>query len=135
VEEVNAFLKEMGVAERDVVLRDGSGLTRQNLATPSAMTALLRHMQQSEHRAAWTAMLPIAGEDGSLAGRLRNAAVRRRAWAKTGSLGGVAALAGYVSNQEDELLAFAIFVNHHNMTNGAATLLLDRIVELIARSR
>ncbi|HEY7680531.1 MAG TPA: D-alanyl-D-alanine carboxypeptidase/D-alanyl-D-alanine-endopeptidase, partial [Terriglobia bacterium] len=135
VEEVNAFLKEMGVRERDVVLRDGSGLTRQNLATPAAMVALLRHMQRSELGAAWTAMLPIAGEDGSLAGRMRNTTLRRRAWVKTGNLSEVAALAGYVSNQQDELLAFAVFVNHHNMTNGTAALLLDRIVELIARSR
>jgi D-alanyl-D-alanine carboxypeptidase/D-alanyl-D-alanine-endopeptidase (penicillin-binding protein 4) len=80
-------------------------------------------------------MLPIAGEDGSLAGRMRNTTLRRRAWVKTGNLSEVAALAGYVSNQQDELLAFAVFVNHHNMTNGTAALLLDRIVELIARSR
>ncbi len=109
-------------------------MSRQNLVTPSAMVQLLRKMHQSEHGAAWRDMLPIAGEDGSLAGRLRGASTRGRVWAKTGSLTGVAALAGYVENKDGELLAFAIFVNNSESRNGTITRVIDRIVRLIAGS-
>ena len=135
LEEVKDFARRIGIQDGEVLLQDGSGLSRQSLVTPAAMAALLRHMHESELGAMWMPLLPVAGQDGSLTGRLTGRSVAGRVWAKTGSLRGVAALAGYILNQDDEPLAFAIFVNHHNMTNGNATLLLDRIVELLARSR
>ena len=133
--EINQFLKEIGVKKDTVVLRDASGLSRQNLVTPSAMVTLLRNMYESDLSALWLALLPIAGEDGTLQGRLKGPAVAGRVWAKTGSLAGVAALAGYAADSNNELLAFAIFINHHNLSASAATALIDRIVEEIAASR
>lgn len=135
LEELKQFLTEIGVKEDAVVLRDGSGLSRQDLVTPSAMVALLRYMYRSEQGALWTELLPLAGADGTLAERLKAPAVASRVWAKTGSLAGVSALAGYVANRKNDLLAFAIFINHHNLTDGEAAALLDRIVEEIAKSR
>jgi D-alanyl-D-alanine carboxypeptidase/D-alanyl-D-alanine-endopeptidase (penicillin-binding protein 4) len=118
-----------------VLLRDASGLSRQNLATPKAMADFLRRMEQSDYGALWRAMLPIAGEDGTLAERLKGAATRKRVWAKTGSLTGVAALAGYALNQDNELLAFVLFANQYDPATTNATAILDRIAELIARSK
>ena len=133
--EINQFLKEIGVKKDAIVLRDASGLSRQNLVTPSAIVALLGHMYESDQSALWLALLPIAGEDGTLQGRLKGPAVAGRVWAKTGSLAGVAALAGYAADSNDELLAFAIFINQHNLSASAASALIDRIVEEIAKSR
>jgi D-alanyl-D-alanine carboxypeptidase/D-alanyl-D-alanine-endopeptidase (penicillin-binding protein 4) len=134
-EEVKDFAKQIGIQDGDVLLQDGSGLSRQNLVTPAAVVKLLRHMHDSELGAIWKPLLPVAGQDGSLTGRLAGRGVTGRVWAKTGSLSGVAALAGYVLNQDDEPLAFAIFANHHSMSTGAADALIDRIVQLLARSR
>jgi D-alanyl-D-alanine carboxypeptidase/D-alanyl-D-alanine-endopeptidase (penicillin-binding protein 4) len=135
VAEVNGFLAEIGIPATEVVLRDGSGLSRLNLVTPQATVALLRTMHESEHGAAWMALPPVAGGDGSLNGRMKAVPTRGRVWAKTGSLTGVAALAGYVADENDRLLAFAIFVNNHNMSSGAAALLIDRLVAEIASNR
>ena len=134
LEEVSQFLQEAGIPAEDVLLRDGSGLSRQNLVTPQAMVNLLRFLYQSEHSAVWTALLPVGGTDGTLASRLRSRSVAGRVWAKTGNLTGVSALAGYVSNRKDHLLAFTIFVNNHDLTSAEVTTLIDRIVEEIARS-
>ncbi|MBI4442534.1 MAG: D-alanyl-D-alanine carboxypeptidase/D-alanyl-D-alanine-endopeptidase [Acidobacteria bacterium] len=134
-EEVQQFLREIGVQKDAIVLRDASGLSRQNLVTPSAMVTLLRNMYESDQSALWLALLPIAGEDGTLQGRLKGPAVAGRVWAKTGSLAGVAALAGYAANSDDDLLAFAIFINHHNLSASTAAALMDRIVVEIAKSR
>jgi len=133
--EIAEFLKETGINPDDVLVRDGSGLSRQNLVTPSAMTALLRAMYDSPHRDLWLDLLPVAGTDGSLQNRLNGRAVAARVRAKTGGLAGVSALAGYAPNASGDLLAFTIFINHHNLTPGPATGLIDRIVREITASR
>jgi D-alanyl-D-alanine carboxypeptidase/D-alanyl-D-alanine-endopeptidase (penicillin-binding protein 4) len=132
---INDFLVKNRIASRGVALRDGSGLSRQNMLSPAAMTALLKFMYQSEHGAAWTAMLPEAGVDGTLRNRLRGRYTTGRLWAKTGSLLGVATLAGYVQNQSGDLLAFAIFANHYNEDEGSVLTVIDQIVTALAQSR
>ena len=132
---IDDFLKENGVPEDDVLLRDGSGLSRQSLVTPSALTTLLRVMYSSPHRDVWMDLLPVAGTDGSLLNRLRGRRARGRVRAKTGGLAGVAALAGYAPNAGGDMLAFAIIINHHNLTAGPATGLIDRVVQAIVASR
>ncbi|MBI2820557.1 MAG: D-alanyl-D-alanine carboxypeptidase/D-alanyl-D-alanine-endopeptidase [Acidobacteria bacterium] len=135
LEEVKGLLQKFGIPESEAVLADGSGLSRQSLVTPRAMIALLRRMNQSEYGSLWTGLLPTAGREGSLAERLKGRATAGRIWAKTGSLTGVASLAGYALNQRDEMVAFVLFVNHYNPASIDATNVLDRIAELIARSR
>jgi D-alanyl-D-alanine carboxypeptidase/D-alanyl-D-alanine-endopeptidase (penicillin-binding protein 4) len=132
---VTDFLKENGIQYKDVLLRDGSGLSRQSLVTPSALTSLLRVMHASPRRDVWMDLLPVAGTDGSLLNRLRGGSVKGRVRAKTGGLGGIAALAGYAPNANGELLAFAILINHHDLAAGPATGLIDRVVQEIAASR
>lgn len=132
---INDFLAGNGIATNGVALRDGSGLSRQNMVSPAAMTALLKHMYQSEHGAAWTALLSEAGVDGTLRNRLRGRYTTARVWAKTGSLQGVATLAGYVANQSNDLLAFTIFANHYNDDEGSVMTVIDQIVTALARSR
>lgn len=136
---VEEFIEKNGIAPRSVKLRDGSGLSRQNLVSPAAMTALLKHMYQFDPGAArgvaWTAMLSEAGVDGTLRNRLRGQYTTGRVWAKTGSLQGVAALAGYVRNQSDDFLAFTIFANHYNEDEGSVLTVVDNIVTALARSK
>jgi serine-type D-Ala-D-Ala carboxypeptidase/endopeptidase (penicillin-binding protein 4) len=132
---IDDFLNANHISTRGVALRDGSGLSRQNMVSPAAMTALLKHMQLSEQGAAWTAMLSEAGVDGTLRTRLRGRYTTGRVWGKTGSLQGVAALAGYVRNQSNDLLAFAIFANNYNGNDGSVISVIDQIVTMLARSR
>jgi serine-type D-Ala-D-Ala carboxypeptidase/endopeptidase (penicillin-binding protein 4) len=132
---IGEFLKEKGISEDSVLLRDGSGLSRQSLVTPSALTSLLRVMYGSPHRDVWLDLLPLAGTDGSLLNRLQGGSVMGRVRAKTGGLAGVAALAGYAPNANGDMLAFAILINHHALSAGPATGLIDRIVQEIASSR
>jgi len=132
---IGDFIKENRIPDDDVLLRDGSGLSRQSLLTPSALTTLLRVMYESPHRSVWIDLLPVAGTDGSLLHRLHGRTTRGRVRAKTGGLAGIAALAGYAPNAGGDMLAFAILINHHNLTAGPATGLVDRVVQEIAASR
>ena len=108
---LNAFLIQIGAASTDSRIDDGSGLSRNTLVTPQLVTRLLGFMYGSSLHEAWIAMLPVGGEDGTLARRLRGAAYARAIHAKTGTLNRAIALSGYAESKTRGWLAFSILVN------------------------
>jgi D-alanyl-D-alanine carboxypeptidase/D-alanyl-D-alanine-endopeptidase (penicillin-binding protein 4) len=112
IEAMNAFLSEVGIRKGDVLLEEGSGLSRKDLITPAATVELLRFM--SRHRSAdvYRDGLPIAGLDGTLERRMRETAAAGNVRAKTGSLRYVNTLSGYVTTAAGERLAFSIMLNN-----------------------
>jgi D-alanyl-D-alanine carboxypeptidase/D-alanyl-D-alanine-endopeptidase (penicillin-binding protein 4) len=116
LEEMDAFLKEVGVTTDEYRFADGSGLSRQNRLTPSALVKLLVYMDRSPHRELWIDSLPVGGLDGTLQLRFQQSAAARaagqRVRAKTGSLGHARSLSGYATSKTRGRLAFAIMVNN-----------------------
>jgi serine-type D-Ala-D-Ala carboxypeptidase/endopeptidase (penicillin-binding protein 4) len=127
---VKGFLTEIGIAPEEYTFSDGSGLSRQNLVSPRAIVKLLQFADfPSGWRSAFQGALPVAGEDGSLANRMKGTVAQDHVWAKTGSLGHVNALSGYAQTLSGERLAFSILVNNHRITGGGATKIMDQILE------
>ena len=112
LEELGAWLDEIGVRRGEYRFLDGSGLSRLNLVTPASVVQLLAYMYRSPYREAWLSLLPIGGEDGTLSGRFAGAAPARRIRAKTGTLSLSNALSGYVESSRG-MLAFAILSNNY----------------------
>ena len=104
------------IGVRDALLYDGSGVSRYNLVSPRGTVALLEAARRYPSIAD---SLPIGGKDGTLAGRK----LPRRIHAKTGSLTGVQALAGY-----DDGDPFAVFINHGPPDERELIEAIDRIV-------
>ncbi len=121
------FYKYIGIAENDVRLLDGSGLSRRNLVTPRAAVTLLRWVAMQPWGEAYRATLPIAGEDGTLEDRMKNTSAAGRIRAKTGTLDNVNALSGYVETLHGQKLVFSIYGNLHNLRGRQATSLVDAI--------
>jgi D-alanyl-D-alanine carboxypeptidase/D-alanyl-D-alanine-endopeptidase (penicillin-binding protein 4) len=120
------FLKTIGIADGDVVLSDGSGLSRDDLVTPRAVVQLLRYISQQPWGADFIASFPIAGLDGTLENRMKDTAASGRILAKTGSLEHVRAISGYATTVRGEHLIFTIFGN--NSSHGHdATAAMDTI--------
>jgi D-alanyl-D-alanine carboxypeptidase/D-alanyl-D-alanine-endopeptidase (penicillin-binding protein 4) len=107
-----------------------------NGVTPDALTALLRYMARHPDAAvgrAFRASLPLGGRDGTLQYRFRgDAPARERVRAKTGTLTGVNALAGYVTTRGGTELAFAILCNHHTTRSRTIRRLEDALVNRLA---
>src|SRR6202050_1846819 len=120
------FLKTIGIADGDVVLSDGSGLSRDDLVTPRAVVQLLRYISQQPWGADYIATLPIAGVDGTLENRMKETAASGRVFAKTGSLEHVRAMSGYATTVRGEHLLFTIFGNN-NAQGHDATVAMDAI--------
>ncbi len=107
------FLDSLGIT-RDgsgYEASDGSGLARQDKASPDATVALLRFMWQGPLHGVWLASLPIGGVDGTLQSRLKSAAGAERIHAKTGFLGHVNTMSGYLQTGHGRWLAFALMAD------------------------
>jgi len=107
-----AFFKTLGLDTAEINLVDGSGLSRFDLVTPRIVADLLRAMHGKPDWPAYYASLPIAGVDGSLRGRMKGTPAAGNVHAKTGSLGGVSSLSGYVTGARGGLYVFSLLMNN-----------------------
>jgi D-alanyl-D-alanine carboxypeptidase/D-alanyl-D-alanine-endopeptidase (penicillin-binding protein 4) len=129
---VKAAIASLGVDPAGLATVDASGLSPLDRVKPAALLALLRLAIVPGHDrlAAILAGLPVAGFSGTLSGRFvgpaaAGAGVIR---AKTGTLDGVVALAGYLQDSSGATLVFATIVTGVAKTATAATeAALDRL--------
>ncbi|MYK17011.1 D-alanyl-D-alanine carboxypeptidase/D-alanyl-D-alanine-endopeptidase [Candidatus Poribacteria bacterium] len=107
---------------------DGSGLSRYNLLNAELLTELLVYMYQNfELMPEYLASLPIAGVDGTLKNRMQGVYAEKVLRAKTGTLSGVSALAGYTITADDEVFAFGILISHYVGSPALARGIQDKI--------
>ena len=131
LEELKAFLDEVGVEREAYTFHDGSGLARLNLVTPATVVKLLRYMHASPAREGWLSLLPVGGQDGTLEKRFTGSAAAGRIRAKTGTLSHVSALSGYAERRQGAPLAFSILVNNYNAPSGEVRAVIDTICSLM----
>lgn len=122
-----AFLAGIGLGPHEYFFRDGSGLSRENLVQPAAIVKLLVYMDGQPQAADWHSLLPLAGEDGSLADRFKNTPAAGRIQAKTGYVEHVFALSGYATTLAGERLAFSILVNNDDMPGHQVREVMDTL--------
>lgn len=130
--QVAAWLRRQGLADGDVVLETGSGLSHAERARPRALVQLLRTAWRTEQAQAFFDSLPIAGVDGTLKHRLTGGQAAGQAYLKTGTLNDTRALAGYVHGASGTMYAVALMVNSAEPERGRPV--LDAVVEWLARN-
>ena len=131
VNEMRDFLKEVGLAPGEYYLRDGSGLSRHNLVTPSGTGKLLTFMWNSPDRKTYLESLPVAGQDGTLDWRFSRTPAKGRILAKTGTMSHVTALSGYVATADERAFTFSIFANNFGISTSYVRSLVDLIAAAI----
>ena len=109
VRAIEALVKKMGLNPAHYQFADGSGLSLYNYVTPELLVRLLAFAYNDEAlRRHLLPSLPIAGEDGTLARRLRGTKAQGNVRAKTGTVESVSTLAGYCTAPNGHTLCFAI---------------------------
>ncbi len=111
--EMQNFLREADISRNAVLLEEGSGLSRGCLVTPAATVGLLLYMNHHRFRQALLDALPIAGVDGTLRNRFKGTSAEGNVRAKTGSLGHVDTLSGFLTTAAKEHLVFSIMLNNY----------------------
>jgi serine-type D-Ala-D-Ala carboxypeptidase/endopeptidase (penicillin-binding protein 4) len=121
------FLRAAGIDEGDVVLSDGSGLSRNDLVTPRAAVTLLRYASSQPWGRDFSSTLPVAGVDGTLENRMVKTAASGLIEAKTGEVEHVRGLSGYATTLRGENLVFSIFYNNNPQTGSASAAAVDAV--------
>lgn len=128
-------LAAWGVPADSIVAADGSGLSRYDFVTAEALVAVLTQMARDpRHAAHFESSLPIMGVDGTLERRLKGTRLEGRVHAKTGTISNVRALAGYLTTQGGERLAFAIVANNFKARASTVDEVANRALTLLADS-
>jgi serine-type D-Ala-D-Ala carboxypeptidase/endopeptidase (penicillin-binding protein 4) len=127
LQELAQWLTSIGIKTEEWRAEDASGLSRNDQVSPRAMTRLLSHMAASKNAAAWLSLLPVGGEDGTLANRLCCVSDGRKVRAKTGTLARAVALSGYADSRTRGRLAFSILVNNSSAPPADVRAWVDKI--------
>jgi serine-type D-Ala-D-Ala carboxypeptidase/endopeptidase (penicillin-binding protein 4) len=131
--EARAFVHDVaGIDSGAVTLRDGSGLSAQNLLAPAAVTALLMHARTRPWGPAFRDALPRPGQPSTtMAGRLDG--LEDRVSAKTGTISNVIGLSGYITTADGRELVFSILANGTGLPSAIPREAIDGMVRVMAQ--
>ena len=129
---IRAMLAEAGIGDRDVDLYDASGLSTLNRLTPRTLATFLRWTMDQPWGADWRATLPVAGETGTLQRRFAGTPLAGKLAAKTGTLTGVNALAGFMPGRSGEVIVFAVLSNDRPSAAPSVLPEIDRTLVALA---
>ncbi len=132
---IDSLLTLSGVLRNDYVLADGSGVSRYNLLSAEQILSVLKYMYSVDPYLFNTFLksLPQAGLDGTLGKRMNDTDAEGKVYAKTGTLRGVSCLSGYVTAENDHLLAFSILEQNFIDQTAYARYIQDKICQVLAR--
>jgi serine-type D-Ala-D-Ala carboxypeptidase/endopeptidase (penicillin-binding protein 4) len=130
---VKQRLTELGVNPQAYSLRDGSGLSRHNLVAPTAFIQLLSAMATMPEGQLYRDSLPVAGISGSLKNRMKGTLAQGIVRAKTGSMGGIVSLSGYINSPKYSPLVFSIILDRHDRSTSSMVKVVDEITVLLSR--
>lgn len=109
---VREWLTEKDLDCGQLLLENGSGLSRIERATPRFFSRLLRWATRQPLWFEFAASLPAAGLEGTWKSRLPASSARGQAWLKSGSLKDARNLAGYVRGRDGKRRVLVFFINH-----------------------
>ena len=123
------WLKTRGLVLPDLVIGNGSGLSRDARISADSMAKLLVGARQSRFAPEFLTSLSLGGLDGTLEKRFQNVDDPSRVRMKTGTLKDVSCLAGYVTGKTSKVYAVVVFVNHPGAQNGLGEMIQSSVVD------
>jgi D-alanyl-D-alanine carboxypeptidase/D-alanyl-D-alanine-endopeptidase (penicillin-binding protein 4) len=99
---VGDWLVESGLDFPDLVLDNGSGLSRDTRISAESMGRLLGYAYASPNMPEFLSSLAIAGMDGTMRKRFRKSDLKGHAHVKTGTIRGTTGIVGYVLDRHGE---------------------------------
>jgi D-alanyl-D-alanine carboxypeptidase/D-alanyl-D-alanine-endopeptidase (penicillin-binding protein 4) len=126
---VDAWLAGRGLDIPELVMENGSGLSRTERISAAGLGRLLVAAYRSAVMPEFIATMPLVAFDGTMKQRLKFESIAGQAHVKTGSLADVRSLAGYVRDRNGRRFALVFFVNHPNA--GASQAAQDAVLRWV----
>ena len=124
---IREWLARKRLAVPELVMENGSGLSRNERISAAGLAAILRAAWHSPVMPELVSSLPIAAADGTMRKRLRGEPVAGQAHIKTGLLNDARSVAGYVLDRNGRTQIVVMIVNHPRAPEAQAA--LDALVE------
>jgi D-alanyl-D-alanine carboxypeptidase len=130
----NEVLSNFGITNRNLIIQDASGLSRENRITAKQVAELLFKIRVDPKFSPLINGLPVGGVTGTLRHRFIETAPQAVGLikAKTGTLNGTANLAGYVESGDREY-AFVIFADRLRKTGVAESRARNTVDRLLGK--
>ncbi|MBE9609376.1 D-alanyl-D-alanine carboxypeptidase/D-alanyl-D-alanine endopeptidase [Chitinilyticum piscinae] len=128
---IAGWLAGQGITAPELVLENGSGLSRSERISPRHMADMLQGAWRSPWAAEFVASLPLVGMDGTMRKRLTGADEAGRAHIKTGTLRDVRAVAGFVQDDKGRNWVVVGMLNHADAVKGAPV--LDALIRSVQK--
>ncbi len=112
IQAVRQYLEKNGISSTELVLENGSGLSRNERVTPQLMAAALLRANANPFMPEFIASLSIIGMDGTARNRLKRGEEKGHAHVKTGTLDNVSAIAGFVDAKSGRRYVVVGMLNH-----------------------
>lgn len=125
-------LEKFGIEKGTYRYADGSGLSRYNYISPEIISTIYKKMLTTPHKQLWWEAQAIMGVDGTLRARGKATPAEGNMRGKTGTIGNVRALSGYVTTADGEDLVFSFIVNGHLVSSNATEDVTDDVVKWLA---
>jgi D-alanyl-D-alanine carboxypeptidase/D-alanyl-D-alanine-endopeptidase (penicillin-binding protein 4) len=129
---IESQLVAWGADPEGFAVRDGSGLSRHDYVSPETIVRVLDAMRRDPSFAVFYDALPVAGVDGTIAGRMRGTPAQGNVHAKTGFVDKARSLSGYVTSADGELLIFSLLCNNWTTPVRAVERVQDEIAVRLA---
>ena len=113
----------------ELIIENGSGLSRNERISPGHIGKLLLRAFQSPVMPEFISSLPITGIDGTMKKRLEGTGAARQAHIKTGLLEGARTMAGYMLDKAGRRVVVVFFVNHPK--SGDAQPAMDALLQWV----
>jgi D-alanyl-D-alanine carboxypeptidase/D-alanyl-D-alanine-endopeptidase (penicillin-binding protein 4) len=116
---VHAWALERGIEMPELVLENGSGLSRIERISAASLAHLLSYAAARPAYYEFAASLPALGLEGTQKNHLNGSPAAGMAWLKSGSLNGARNLAGYVLGPDGRRRILVMLINDANAAAGA----------------
>jgi D-alanyl-D-alanine carboxypeptidase/D-alanyl-D-alanine-endopeptidase (penicillin-binding protein 4) len=125
---MKTWLARRGLDAPELVIDNGSGLSRRTRITADSLARVLASAYQSRWYPELAASLPLGGLDGTLRTRFVDLGDSGRIRLKTGHLNSVAAVAGWVTGRAGRPLTVVVMVNHPGAQFASGDQIIDAVV-------
>ena len=126
---IQNWMQSIGIHAPELVLENGSGLSRTTRISARNMGKVLQHAWSSPLSAEFLSSLPIAGIDGTMRKRLNKDTPTGNIRIKTGLLRSVRSMAGYIKSKNGKHYLVVSLQNFPSIQNTTGTLIQDEILK------
>jgi D-alanyl-D-alanine carboxypeptidase/D-alanyl-D-alanine-endopeptidase (penicillin-binding protein 4) len=122
-----------GLDLQNMIIEDGSGLSRYNAVSAYTMTQIIRSTLLTDATGSFISSLPVTGVSGTLKNINKNGISKGKIRAKSGYIKNVRAYTGTVTTYSNKTLVFSLLINNQTNEYREMTKHIEAIFNLLVR--